>query len=190
MLSNHYSCQRLIKFEFFRQIFEKYSTIKFHENLSSWRWIVPCGQRQACSCRSSQFYEHFKKTKHINEWMQDLVGEGKQLPLVGRLRMSGAAPLLPSLHAFMAWTGTVLPFQAYSHSLEKHLLVFVLSVCLCACISAASIDIFCEIRYWKLSMRICRENPNMIKMEEKILGSSHEDVIRFIVIRHTSALFL
>jgi len=30
--------------EFFRQIFEKYSDIKFHENSSSGRQIVPCGQ--------------------------------------------------------------------------------------------------------------------------------------------------
>ena len=50
--------------------------------------------RHEVNSRSSQFFERLKK-QHINEWMQDLVGEGKQLPLVGRLRMSGAAPLLP-----------------------------------------------------------------------------------------------
>jgi hypothetical protein len=43
-------------------------------------------------------------------------------------------------------------------------------------------------------VKICRENPNMIKMEEKRLGSSHEDEIHFNVagdiIRHTCALFM
>jgi hypothetical protein len=43
-------------------------------------------------------------------------------------------------------------------------------------------------------MKINRENPDMIKMEEKILGSSHEDGICFSVvgdiIRHTRAPFL
>jgi hypothetical protein len=30
--STRYACQTLMKFEFTRQIFEKYSTTKFHEN--------------------------------------------------------------------------------------------------------------------------------------------------------------
>ena len=34
----------LVKLEFFRQIFEKYSNIKFHENPSSGSRVVPCGQ--------------------------------------------------------------------------------------------------------------------------------------------------
>ena len=34
MLSNRYSCQILMKLEFSRQIFEKYSNIKLHENQS------------------------------------------------------------------------------------------------------------------------------------------------------------
>jgi hypothetical protein len=32
-----------MKLEFFRQIFEKYSNIKFHENLSSGSGVVLCG---------------------------------------------------------------------------------------------------------------------------------------------------
>ena len=32
-----------MKFEFSRQIFEKYSNIKFHENPSSGSRVVPCG---------------------------------------------------------------------------------------------------------------------------------------------------
>jgi len=38
-----YSCQILIKLEFPRHIFEKFSNIKFHENPFNGRWIVPCG---------------------------------------------------------------------------------------------------------------------------------------------------
>jgi len=33
-----------MKLEFFRQIFEKYSSIKFHENPFSGIRVVPCGQ--------------------------------------------------------------------------------------------------------------------------------------------------
>ena len=39
-----YSCQILIKFVFYRQIFEKFSTIKFHEFPSSASRVVPCGR--------------------------------------------------------------------------------------------------------------------------------------------------
>jgi len=34
----------LIDVEFSQQIFEKYSNIKFHENPSSGRRVVPCGR--------------------------------------------------------------------------------------------------------------------------------------------------
>ena len=33
-----------MKFEFFRQIFEKYTNVKFHESSSSGSLIGPCGQ--------------------------------------------------------------------------------------------------------------------------------------------------
>jgi len=33
-----------MKLEFYRQLFEKYSNIKFHENPSSGSPVVPCGQ--------------------------------------------------------------------------------------------------------------------------------------------------
>jgi len=33
-----------MKFEFSRQIFEKYSNIKFQENMSSGSRVVPCGR--------------------------------------------------------------------------------------------------------------------------------------------------
>jgi hypothetical protein len=44
MYSTHYSCQILMKAEFSRQIFEKYSSIKFHENPPSGSRIVPRGR--------------------------------------------------------------------------------------------------------------------------------------------------
>jgi hypothetical protein len=44
MWSTRYSFQTLMKLEFSRQIFEKYSSIKFHENPSSGSKVVACGQ--------------------------------------------------------------------------------------------------------------------------------------------------
>ena len=38
-----------------------------------------------------------------------------QIHLASRLRMSGAVPIFP-LYAFMAWTGTTLPFTFLQHS--------------------------------------------------------------------------
>jgi hypothetical protein len=43
MSNTCYSCQILMKLEFYRQIFEKYSNIKFHENTSSGSRTVPRG---------------------------------------------------------------------------------------------------------------------------------------------------
>ena len=45
MQSTFYSCQVLMKLEFSRQIFEKFSNIKFNENPSSWTRVVPCGRK-------------------------------------------------------------------------------------------------------------------------------------------------
>jgi len=43
--STQYSCQILMKLEFScRQIFEKYSNTKFHENPSSGSRVVQCGR--------------------------------------------------------------------------------------------------------------------------------------------------
>jgi hypothetical protein len=44
MLSTRYSCQILMKLEFSRQVFEKQTNIKFYENPSSGRRVVPCGR--------------------------------------------------------------------------------------------------------------------------------------------------
>jgi hypothetical protein len=44
MQSSRYSCQILMEHEFSRQIFEKYSSIKFHKNPSIGSRFVPCGR--------------------------------------------------------------------------------------------------------------------------------------------------
>jgi hypothetical protein len=45
MQSTRYPCRILIKFEYPRQIFEKSSNIKFHENPSSGSRVVACGRK-------------------------------------------------------------------------------------------------------------------------------------------------
>ena len=44
--STRYSCQIIIKLEFSQQIFEKYSSTKFHKNSSSRSKDVPCGWKE------------------------------------------------------------------------------------------------------------------------------------------------
>jgi len=44
-----------MKLEFSRQIFEKYSNVKFHENPSSGSRAVPCGQRDRHDEANSRF---------------------------------------------------------------------------------------------------------------------------------------
>jgi hypothetical protein len=60
MLSSHYFCPILEKFEFSRLVFEKYSTINFHENPFSRTRVVPCDQmdRHNEVTHFSQFCEH------------------------------------------------------------------------------------------------------------------------------------
>jgi len=59
-----YSCQILMKLEFYRQIFEKYTNIKLYENPFSWSWGVPFGRadrhtnkHDEAKSRYSQFCE-------------------------------------------------------------------------------------------------------------------------------------
>jgi len=62
--STLYSCQSLLKLEFARQIFEKYSNIKFHENPPSGTRVVPCGEmdrHDEANSRYSQFCERAQK---------------------------------------------------------------------------------------------------------------------------------
>jgi len=64
MLSTHYFCPVLKKLEFSQQIFEKYSTINFHENPFSGTRIFPCDQmdRHNKVTHFSQFCEHTIKS--------------------------------------------------------------------------------------------------------------------------------
>ena len=52
-----YSCPILMKLEFTRQIFEKFSNIKFHENPSSGRRVVPCGRTDRQDESNSRFLQ-------------------------------------------------------------------------------------------------------------------------------------
>ena len=44
MQSTRYSCQILAKIEFSRQIFEKYSNVKYYKNPASGSRVVKCGK--------------------------------------------------------------------------------------------------------------------------------------------------
>jgi hypothetical protein len=61
MQNTRYSCQILKKLELYRQIFEKYSNINFHENQSSGKRVAPCGREtdghEEANSRFSKFYE-------------------------------------------------------------------------------------------------------------------------------------
>ena len=62
-----HSCQVLIKLEFSRQNFVKYSNIKFHENLSSGSLVVPCGQTdgQTHTTKLTVVFRNFAKAPKI-----------------------------------------------------------------------------------------------------------------------------
>ena len=67
MYSTRYSCPAVMKLEFSRQIFEKYSNANFHGNPISGSQAVPCGQTEGhdeANSRFSQFYE--KRLKMTN----------------------------------------------------------------------------------------------------------------------------
>jgi len=51
-VKHRYTCQILMKLEFSRQTFEKYSNIKFHENPSIWSRGVPCGRKDMTEINS------------------------------------------------------------------------------------------------------------------------------------------
>jgi hypothetical protein len=66
------SLSPVTKLELSRQIFEKFSNIKFHEETSSGNQIVQCGRTNGqagrhdeANSRSSQFYERAKESWHI-----------------------------------------------------------------------------------------------------------------------------
>ena len=70
--STHYSSQILMNVEFSRQIFEKYSNMKFHENPSGGSRVVSCGRTDGLDkasrpSRFSQFCERaWRPTVHYH----------------------------------------------------------------------------------------------------------------------------
>jgi hypothetical protein len=62
MYSTRYSCQIVKKLDFYRQIFEKYSYIKFlHVNPSSWGRVVPRGQTDGRTDRHAEANSRFSQ---------------------------------------------------------------------------------------------------------------------------------
>ena len=75
MESNPSSSPILMKLEFSRHIFEKYSNIKFHENSLSGSQDVPCGRtdrHEQLTVASRQSTNAPKKTTDNNQSMTDL----------------------------------------------------------------------------------------------------------------------
>jgi hypothetical protein len=60
MQNTSYFCQILVKLEFSRQSFEKYSDIKFHENPSKGSRVVPCGQTD----------RHYEPNSHFSQFCE------------------------------------------------------------------------------------------------------------------------
>ena len=57
----HRSCWNFITPEFSRQIFEKYSSIRFNESLSSWSRSAPCGRTDGRDEATSRFSQCYKR---------------------------------------------------------------------------------------------------------------------------------
>jgi len=61
MYSATYSYGILIKLEFYHQVFEKYSIIRFHEKPSSESRVVPCGQADGQTVVHDEFNSRFSE---------------------------------------------------------------------------------------------------------------------------------
>jgi hypothetical protein len=75
-----------MKLKFSRQIFEKYSNIKFHENPSSWGRVIPCGRTEMTKAisRFSKFYESALKMGGVKDFIARDHTEGTDsVPLEG-----------------------------------------------------------------------------------------------------------
>jgi hypothetical protein len=71
LVKYRYSCQILMKVVFSRQVIEKYSNIRFHENLSSGSRVVPRGQTDGRSDRHGEpdsCYNCFPLCSNENVW--------------------------------------------------------------------------------------------------------------------------
>jgi hypothetical protein len=74
MSNTRYSCQIVVKQEFSRQNFEKYSNIKFHENLFSGSRVYPCGRTDGRTDRHDEANSPFLitrlKTRKCTVWAE------------------------------------------------------------------------------------------------------------------------
>jgi hypothetical protein len=61
MWNTRNSCRVLVKVEFYQQIFEKYSSIKFHENPSIGNRVVPCGLTDGRTERHDEANSRFSR---------------------------------------------------------------------------------------------------------------------------------
>ena len=68
MPNTRYSCQSLVNSETSRQIFKKYMNIKFHENPSSGRRVVPCRRtdRRTNTMKLIVSFRNFAKAPKTN----------------------------------------------------------------------------------------------------------------------------
>jgi hypothetical protein len=70
--STRYSCLVLMKLEFSRRIFEKYSNMKFHENPFRWSRVVQCGRTDGRTDRQTDLtkltisFSNFAKAPNNN----------------------------------------------------------------------------------------------------------------------------
>jgi hypothetical protein len=65
MESTSYSCQAFMKLEFSEQIFEKYSNIKFHENLSNGSQVVASGREDRHDKTKSHFWKFYERAQNL-----------------------------------------------------------------------------------------------------------------------------
>jgi len=64
--STLYSCSILMKLEFFKEIFEKYSNVKFHDNPFSGSRVVACGQTYGVFMAVRFYFIVFRVVKTCN----------------------------------------------------------------------------------------------------------------------------
>jgi hypothetical protein len=113
VLVTRYSCQISTKLIFSRQIFEKYSNMKFHENPSSGRQVVPCGQtdrHDEANSRFSQFCASHLKESGLGSSVGIPTGygagrSGDRIPVV--VRFSAPVQTGPRFHPASCTIGTV-----------------------------------------------------------------------------------
>ena len=86
--STRYSCQIIVKFEFSRQFFEKYSNIKFHENSFSESRIVPCGRTDMAKLTVALRSFSNAPTNTLLHFTKSLVAEEGCFPLHHIIRIS------------------------------------------------------------------------------------------------------